>query len=228
MNSWEAAALGASTRGAVKFAQLAPDHRWPDRNCALYLFALISPVSLRRILLFRSPVEKPTYRKRDGGAALSGVPKSVPSASSHPGRNRPMKNLCLAPAVLGLFLAAPALAQQPVSAFSGQPAPAVSLTGAENATAPAAPNQDTWSYPQQIRQESAAAAVRRNAEFRSLQRRHRIASARWYGFSNSRPTTTPTPWWGTYRDSWVSGTSRRSYAWPGTRWPNYFVSTSGR
>ncbi len=139
-----------------------------------------------------------------------------------------MKNLCLAPALLGIFLAVPALAQKPLLVFAGRPAPAALLAKAENAKAPTASNQETWSYPQrQSRQASTADAIRRNAEFRSLQRHHRIASARWYGFSNSRPTATPTPWWGTHRAAWVSGTARRNYAFPGTHWPSHFVYADG-
>jgi hypothetical protein len=62
-----------------------------------------------------------------------------------------------------------------------------------------------WLYEQErSRWEDPQAAVRRNAEFRASQRAYRIASMRWYGMSNSRPTANPTPLFGTYSPTWVS------------------------
>ena len=80
-NPWEAA-YAASTRGAAKFAQLASDHQSTDGNRPLCLFALISPVSLRRIPLLRNL----SYRAEM--AAVACVTRAVPSASSRLGRNR--------------------------------------------------------------------------------------------------------------------------------------------
>jgi len=49
-------------------------------------------------------------------------------------------------------------------------------------------------------------AVRRRAEARGEQRAQRLASSKWYGIYNSRPTVSPTPWFSTYSPSWVSNT----------------------
>jgi hypothetical protein len=58
-------------------------------------------------------------------------------------------------------------------------------------------------------------AVRRNAEQRAAERRARIAAMKWYGFSNSRPQASPTPFMGTYSPVW-SGNSWAPYHWYGT------------
>ena len=64
---------------------------------------------------------------------------------------------------------------------------------------------EMWFYEQErTRWENPQEAVRRKAEFRSAQRSQRIASAQWYGMSNSRPYASPTPLSGSYSPTWVS------------------------
>lgn len=57
-------------------------------------------------------------------------------------------------------------------------------------------------------------AVRKNAEARAAQRRNRVAALNWFGFSNSRPQASPTPFMGSYSPTWVSN-SWDPYAWAG-------------
>ena len=64
---------------------------------------------------------------------------------------------------------------------------------------------EMWFYEQErSRWEDPQSAVRRNAEARASQRANRIASMRWYGMSNSRPSANATPLYGTYSPTWVA------------------------
>jgi hypothetical protein len=70
-------------------------------------------------------------------------------------------------------------------------------------------------YLQAIRRyEDPKQAVRRNAEQRASARRARISAMNWYGFSNSRPQASPTPFMGTYSPVW-SGSNWSPYHWNG-------------
>lgn len=70
-------------------------------------------------------------------------------------------------------------------------------------------------YLQAIRRyEDPKQAVRRNAERRAAERRARIAAMNWYGFSNSRPQASVTPFMGTYSPVW-SGGNWAPYHWFG-------------
>jgi hypothetical protein len=72
---------------------------------------------------------------------------------------------------------------------------------------------EMWLYEQErLRYESSAAAVRRNAEFASMQRRLRIESRKWYGQSVSRPIASPTPFTDVYSPGWASNTLN-PYVW---------------
>jgi hypothetical protein len=60
------------------------------------------------------------------------------------------------------------------------------------------PTQDMWFYEQEWkRHDDPKMAVRRRAELRAQERHDRLASLRWYGISNSRPTVS-SPWSGGY------------------------------
>jgi hypothetical protein len=64
---------------------------------------------------------------------------------------------------------------------------------------------EMWFYEQERSHwENPREAVRRKAEFRSAQRSSRIASMRWYGMSNSRPSANATPVTSTYSPTWTS------------------------
>jgi len=69
------------------------------------------------------------------------------------------------------------------------------------------PTPEMWFYEQErARYDNTKGAVRRKAELRSAQRAGRLASSRWYGIYNQRPTASPSPWFGTYSPTWVSNT----------------------
>src|SRR5687767_9738479 len=72
---------------------------------------------------------------------------------------------------------------------------------------------EMWFYKQQIeRYDSPKMAVRRNAEFQHQQRIARLEALKWYGFSNSRPVASPTPFMTMYSPAWQSNWGR-PYAW---------------
>ena len=73
---------------------------------------------------------------------------------------------------------------------------------------------EMWFYEQErTHWENPQEAVRRKAEFRYSQRAQRMASAHWYGMSNSRPTANPTPLSGSYSPAWVSSNTFDRNGW---------------
>lgn len=75
---------------------------------------------------------------------------------------------------------------------------------------------DLYLYLQAMeRYEEPRQAVRRKAEEKSAQRRDRLASMKWYGYSPSRPTTNYVPWTSSYGQHWV-GNGPNPYSWYGT------------
>lgn len=75
---------------------------------------------------------------------------------------------------------------------------------------------EAWAYIEQMRQyNDSKQAVRRNAEFRAAQRRMRIASREWYGYSLSRPPASPVPTMGTYSPFWA-GSVNDPHVWYGS------------
>jgi hypothetical protein len=74
---------------------------------------------------------------------------------------------------------------------------------------------ELWVYSQeQRRHDDPAQAVRRKAEFQAEQRMARLASLKWYGYSNSRPEAGMTPIMGTYSAGW-GGNGWNRYEWFG-------------
>jgi len=61
--------------------------------------------------------------------------------------------------------------------------------------------------------------VRRNAEFRAQQRRHRLAALKWFGFSNSRPRASSDPLHNDYSPYWAGNNAHYPYRWQGTGSP---------
>jgi hypothetical protein len=61
--------------------------------------------------------------------------------------------------------------------------------------------------------------VRRNAEFRAEQRRSRLASMQWFGFSNARPRASSDPLHADYSPYWTGNNSHYPYRWHGAGWP---------
>jgi hypothetical protein len=75
---------------------------------------------------------------------------------------------------------------------------------------------EMWFYEQNMRMyKDPKMAVRANAEYRSVQRQHRIASMKWFGFSNSRPRASSDPFHGDYSPSWVSNPGYYPSRWNG-------------
>ena len=94
------------------------------------------------------------------------------------------------------------------NAWSQQPA-----DDREAAPATVAETPEMWFYQQQLaRYDDPKTAIRQRAAMQAAQRRQRIATMKWYGFSNARPTVNATPWGVMYSPSWTSN-SRRPYAW---------------
>ena len=81
------------------------------------------------------------------------------------------------------------------------------------------PTPSMWLYEQERRRyEDPRSSVRVNAEQRGVQRRQRIAAMQWFGYSNSRPTVSVTPFTGTAAPQWGSN-SADPFIWTGVRRP---------
>lgn len=67
------------------------------------------------------------------------------------------------------------------------------------------PTPQMWMYEQQRRDHlDPKLARRRRAEFVAAQRHRRMAARKWFGFSNSRPVASHTPFTGEYSPAWRS------------------------
>jgi hypothetical protein len=94
----------------------------------------------------------------------------------------------------------------------------------DTAAAEAPLSPEMWFYKQQLeRYDNPKTAVRRNAEFQNQQRMARLETLKWYGFSNSRPTASPTPFMTMYSPAWQSNWGR-PFAWYTSGRPTIIVS----
>src|SRR5207247_1361654 len=77
------------------------------------------------------------------------------------------------------------------------------------------PTESMWMYEQEKRDFlDPTLAIRRRAEYTAWQRRSRLASMHWYGYSNSRPSWNPTPFAsGTFSPSWTGNDYLDRYRW---------------
>lgn len=67
------------------------------------------------------------------------------------------------------------------------------------------PTVEMWFYEQErLRHDDPKMVIRQRAELRAQQRQDRLAAQQWYGLSNSRPSVSPTPWFGSYSAFWGS------------------------
>ena len=74
-------------------------------------------------------------------------------------------------------------------------------------------SREMWYYQQMRRDyDDPRVALRAKAAEKAAQRRARIASRKWYGVSNSRPTVSVDPLHMNYSHTWVSNT-RQPYHW---------------
>ena len=113
--------------------------------------------------------------------------------------------ITLASLVLGLLLSTAAVAQEPQEQSLRLPAETPSLIS----------SPEIWLYlHEQRRLDDPALAVRRNAERRAEERRDRLAAMKWFGYSNSRPQATCTPFTGHYSPVWA-GNGTQGHVWRG-------------
>ena len=82
--------------------------------------------------------------------------------------------------------------------------------------------EQSWNREQKSTlHQDARAIVQQKAEARSAQRMDRMAASAWYGVSNSRPSTTSTPFGSRYGSVWEMP-GGRPYSWyPAYARPNY-------
>src|SRR5262245_58056115 len=108
-----------------------------------------------------------------------------------------------------------AQAQQPITTTDRAATPTANTTAGINGStlSPSEMTPEMWFYIQeQRRHDDPAQAVRRKAEYKADQRMTRIATAKWYGYSNSRPEASSTPTMGNYSPGWI-GNAHNRYDW---------------
>jgi hypothetical protein len=119
-----------------------------------------------------------------------------------------MRRLAIAFAVPLLLTVGVARAERPAAAGLG--IDSVVSPGELKAT------PEMWFYDQALRQyKDPKMAVRASAEFRAEQRMRRLASMRWFGFSNSRPSASSDPYHGDYSPKWTSNPGYYPSRWNG-------------
>jgi len=81
---------------------------------------------------------------------------------------------------------------------------------------------EMWFYEQQLRQyNDPKLQARKRLEFAGQQRRMRIESRKWFGYSNLRPTVSNDPYHTPYQASWVGNGPEGE--WVGTSSPSVVV-----
>ena len=87
-----------------------------------------------------------------------------------------------------------------------------------------AQSEEMWFYLQELRRyDDPQVAIRHKAQQKASQRRHRLAAQKWFGWSQSRPTASPTPRTGVNSPNWV-GNGSDPYQWVG----NAYLTTAIR
>lgn len=103
-----------------------------------------------------------------------------------------------------------------LSAHADQPGAANGRFQSDVSLGELTPTPEMWFYQQELRRyHDPAEVVRRKAEFEAEQRRRRIATRRWFGYSNMRPTASTTPHMGTYSPTW-GGNAYNPFLWRAT------------
>ncbi|HEY2413741.1 MAG TPA: hypothetical protein VGI40_15935 [Pirellulaceae bacterium] len=119
-----------------------------------------------------------------------------------------------------------AFAQQPlISRIDRQPITGAPTAGVSATSTSQPMTSEMWMYlHEEQRHDDPAQAVRRKAEYKADQRLSRINSAKWYGFSNSRPEASSIPFMGEYSPGWI-GNGYSRYQWIGgsTRYIPYAI-----
>ena len=126
--------------------------------------------------------------------------------------------------ILGLFLAAvmtgSVSAQQSSFQFADDPF-ATEINGPQGTT-PASTDESSSSTSEKYRSfqqaMDAKSLVQRNATIRANQRRRRLATRKWFGYSNARPIAAASPFMTHYSPMWTSN-PWTPYHWYGAYWP---------
>jgi hypothetical protein len=84
-------------------------------------------------------------------------------------------------------------------------------------------HEQSWNREQRsnTKKEDARAIVQQKAQARGEQRNDRLATSAWYGISNSRPTSSATPWGSRYGSQWEMPGGRPNSWYPAYARPNY-------
>ena len=116
----------------------------------------------------------------------------------------------------GLTLATPLLVTSLAAITEAQPPkPPLRATQKSSVDAPIpislgqlTPTPEMWFYDQAMRRRSDPhVLVQEKASYDAAQRQRRLATQRWFGISNARPSANVTPLMGNYSPSWVSNTA---------------------
>jgi len=166
----------------------------------------LAPTGLRLDTTFQprrpSIAAPPSPSDRDAVPAppvVSAPPKRArPSARSATARSKTTRDTIAS----RTKASAPVGVQLALSPRSARVAPPAAPPRAQDEVSPdqpswsrLAPTESMWFYQQYKRDYlDTEMAIRRRAENKAAQRRHRLAHGQWYGYSNSRPTWHPTPW----------------------------------
>jgi hypothetical protein len=153
-----------------------------------------------------------------------------------------MKRYVFAFAVVLLLTAAPAWAQvnrtktptapnlmaPPVATTSPAPTMVADRSAPQQnvitATSDLKATPEMWFYERYMQEyKNPKNAVRANAEFAAQQRANRLASMRWFGFSNSRPRIGCDPV-NVYPPAWTSNRPLQPNQWLGTGGQPYYVA----
>lgn len=129
----------------------------------------------------------------------------------------------IAAAVCGLLLSAgfvfaqsPRLTQRPVKSPAKHAPSEAEKSPSAGGMSMSEMSPQMWLYVQERqRHDDPKEAVRRKAEFRSAERRRRIAAREWFGYSNSRPAVNSDPWMAGYSAHWSANSAMRPDQWIG-------------
>jgi hypothetical protein len=132
-----------------------------------------------------------------------------------------MRGLTLALALTAVGLSTLAQAQPPIPSTTAAKKASV---GNPISLGQLTPTPEMWFYDQAMRRHSdPRMLVQEKAEYDATQRQRRLATQRWFGVSNARPSASVTPLMGVYSPTWVSN-SPNPAQWTGQN----NVPTAGR
>ncbi len=119
-----------------------------------------------------------------------------------------MRGLTLVMALAVAALAATAEAQQPQPPLRAAGKKSTLDNSIPISLGQLTPTPEMWFYDQAMRRRSDPhVLVQEKASYDAAQRQRRLATQRWFGISNARPSANVTPTMGTYSPSWVSNTA---------------------